>query len=140
LVGGDNSVCVFAIESAGSGSNRLLGCRTVRMPTGSPIGSYDRVDVTGPTTARVHGWAIDPDTAASIPVHVYVNGRGVANVVADRPRADVGAAFPLHGPNHGFGVDIGGLVGGDNSVCVFAIESAGSGSNRLLGCRTVHVG
>ncbi len=55
----------------------------------------------GPGTVSVSGWAIDPDTAAPISVHVYVGSVGEA-IIADGVREDVGAAFPGYGAQHGF--------------------------------------
>ena len=47
------------------------------------------------------GWAFDPDTSASIPVHVYVDGSGyVLTASGDRP--DVGSFFPGYGNAHGY--------------------------------------
>ncbi|MCC5953285.1 MAG: S-layer homology domain-containing protein [Acidimicrobiia bacterium] len=138
LAAGQQRVCVYGVDTAPPIVGDLeMGCATVTVMSGSPFGSLDHVDVTGPGSIRVRGWTIDPDTAASIPVHVYVNGIGRANVVADRPRTDVAAAFPLYGPDHGFDIAIDGLSAGENTVCVFGIESAGPGSNTLLACRTV---
>lgn len=134
---GRHSVCAFAIESAGTGTNRLLDCRIVTVPDGSPFGVIDDVRV-GAGSVSVRGWALDPDTRASIPVHVYVDGIGRA-AVADVARPDLDASFPGVGEAHGFQVDVGGLDPGVHSVCTFAIESAGTGANRLLDCREVRV-
>ncbi|MCD9623583.1 glycoside hydrolase family 43 protein [Rhabdothermincola salaria] len=132
--GGSHQVCAYAIN-VGSGGNSLLGCRTVVVPSGSPVGSLDVVSG-GPGSVRVAGWAVDPDTAASIDVHVYVDGRGYP-LRADRSRSDVGAAFPGYGSAHGFSVSVP-ASGGSHQVCAYAIN-VGSGGNSLLGCRTVVV-
>jgi len=124
-------VCAYGIN-VGLGSTSVLGCRTVTVPTGSPIGSLDSAVRTG-WSVTVSGWAIDPDTAASIPVHVYANGV-VQGVLADRDRPDVGAFFTGYGSAHGFTLTIPSAA--PVEICVFGIESAGSGGNRLLGCRT----
>jgi hypothetical protein len=131
--GGPVNVCAYAIN-VGAGSNTLLGCRSVTVPTGSPIGSLDGVSRTG-SGIQAYGWAIDPDTRAPIPVHVYVGPTGyVLNADVDRP--DVGNAFPVYGSAHGYSQllpDPGGRV----TVCAYGINSAGSGGNTLLGCRTL---
>jgi GH25 family lysozyme M1 (1,4-beta-N-acetylmuramidase) len=133
--GGSHSVCAYGINVAGTGSNRLLGCRTVVVPDGSPFGS---LDVVAPIYGVVHvaGWAIDPDTSAPIDVHVYVNGVGMP-VRADGSRPDVGAAFPGSGASHGFDVFVPRNLTGPSTVCVYGINAAGGGTNSLLGCRTV---
>jgi hypothetical protein len=106
----------------------------VNVPGGSPYGSLDAV-VRGPNGVTVAGWVIDPDTSASIPVHVYVGSEGKA-ILAELQRPDVGAAFPLYGNAHGFGVTVAAPQT-PVKVCVYSIEAAGSGTNQLLGCRTV---
>ncbi len=58
------------------------------------VGGVNRVDV--------GGWAIDPDNdTGPTAVHVYIDGAGYA-LRADGPRSDLGALFPLAGPNHGY--------------------------------------
>ena len=84
---------------------------------------------------RVAGWAIDPDTAAPIPVHVYVGPVGHA-LVADKARTDVGALYPGYGSAHGLVGEVPD-PGGPISVCAYAINSAGGGANQLLGCRSL---
>lgn len=128
--GGAHRVCL----TAGGAALDRVACRTVTVPTGSPVGSLDVVS-TGPGSVTVAGWAFDPDTAAAIPVHVYVAAIGTA-LTADLPRADVGAVYPLYGPNHGFRATL--PAGGRTQVCAYGIN-VGNGANVLLGCRTVSV-
>ena len=71
---GAHQVCVYGINS-GPGGNTLLGCRTVVVPGGSPVGSLDVARLVPGVGVTVGGWALDPDTASSIAVHVYVDGR-----------------------------------------------------------------
>ena len=75
------------------------------------------------------------DTASSIPIHIYVGSVGTA-ITANGSRPDVGAYFRGFGDAHGYAVTLP-IPAGPTQVCVFAIESAGTGSNTLLGCRTV---
>ena len=130
---GPQSVCVYGIN-VGGGANILVGCRQINVPGGSPFGSLDAV-VRGPNGVTVAGWVIDPDTSASIPVHVYVGSDGTA-ILANLQRPDVGAAFTLYGNAHGFGATLTAPQT-PVRVCVYSIEAAGSGTNQLLGCRTV---
>jgi len=139
LAPGGRSVCVFGIETTGVGSNTLLECRVVNVPGGSPFGAFVSASKT-PGELVVKGWAIDPDTTASIPVHIYVDGVGRANVTANGARPDVAVLYPAYGSAHGFSTTITGLAGGPRVVCAFGIESAGVGSNTLLGCATVMLG
>lgn len=132
---GPQQVCVYGMN-AGPGVNSLIGCRTIVVPPGDPIGSLDVVRVNG-NAIDVAGWAIDPNTAASIPVHVYVDGTGVA-LTASVGRGDIAAAFPAYGAAHGFSTTIAASPGTHN-VCVYGINTAGPGGNPLLGCRSVTV-
>ena len=70
--------------------------------------------------SRVGGWAIDPDTADPIDVHVYVDSSGRA-ITADGSRPDVAAAFPGYGANHGFAATFP-IAPGTHQVCIYAID------------------
>jgi hypothetical protein len=132
--GGSHTVCAYGINVA-AGSNVLLGCRVVPVPSGSPFGSLDMVG-SGLGSVSVAGWAIDPDTAGSIQVHVYVDGSGYA-LDATTSRPDVGVAYAGYGSAHGFGVTVP-ASGGSHTVCAYAIN-VGAGSTSVLGCRVVSV-
>lgn len=131
---GASDVCVYAINVGGGNTNPLLGCKTVKWGSGSPIGNFEGVTITD-GALRVSGWSIDPDSPAPIDMHVYVNGAWGGLVKADQSRPDVGAVYPAYGANHGF---VGDLLArpGTNNVCVFAFN-VGAGTNTSLGCRTV---
>lgn len=138
---GTSEVCVAAINQR-AGNNVWLGCKSVTGEpatgrTGPPFGNLEAVTATE-TGAVVSGWVIDPDTAAATDVHIYVDGRGVPPVRADGRRNDVGAAYPVYGPNHGFSKALT-LAPGKRQVCVFGINSVGPGEHVLLGCRDVVV-
>jgi len=77
----------------------------------------------------------DPDTSASIPVHVYVNGVGYA-VAANGNRPDFAGTMPLYGAAHGYSFTLPAAAS-PAAVCIYGIESVGSGRNVLLGCRTI---
>ena len=134
--GGNVQVCMGAVNAIGPGSSASLGCRTVAMPGGSPIGVVDTA-VGGIGSLSVTGWVVDPDTAASIDVHVYVDGIGRVALRADGTRNDVAAGFPGYGAARGYSGNVS-VRGGSHSVCVYAIN-VGVGTNVLLGCRNVQV-
>jgi hypothetical protein len=138
LGAGDHNICVFGLNQ-GVGDNTLLGCRTVTVPSGSPIGSIDAIQNAGPGAIQVAGWDLDPDTAASIPTHIYIDGVGTP-ITASANRTDISAAFPGYGAAHGYTTTINQLSGGTHNVCIFAINAPSTpGDNTLLGCRTVTV-
>lgn len=131
-VEGTHSLCVFGIN-VGPGANSLLGCRAITVAV-DPFGSVDLVQLAG-GSVRVRGWAIDPDTAGAVHIHVYVDGRARSIGAASQDRPDVGRAYPGYGSAHGFDAFAGpGRPG--SRVCVYAIN-VGVGANNLLGCRTV---
>lgn len=132
--GGTHRACAYGIGNE-AGGNALLGCRTV--PT-SPFGAFDSVQRV-PGGLQLSGWAIDPDVADPIDVHVYLDGGFVTGLTANGERADVGAAHPGYGTAHGFSGTIPVTSGGAHVVCVYAING-GPGSNAFLRCRLVVVG
>ena len=140
---GKQDVCVFAINYPG-GSNPQLACSSIQF-TGIPeqgrlpIGNLDDIKLES-GTLTVRGWTLDPDTASPIAVHVYAGSTLLSYGFADQTRADIGAAFPLYGPNHGFSYAYGtrGLAG-NQQVCVYAINSK-AGENPKLGCKLINFG
>jgi hypothetical protein len=138
---GQHTVCAYGIN-VGGGSNVHLGCQTVVVPGTqmpelgrAPIGVFEAVTVSG-STAVASGWAIDPDTASSIKVHLYVGSKGT-EYTADAPRADVARVYPAYGDKHGFVQQLT-LPPGKSDVCAYAINTA-AGGHTFLGCRTAEV-
>lgn len=128
---GDRTVCAYAISTGGK-PNVSLGCTRT---SGVPRGSLDRV--TKPNgILRVRGWALDPDTAAPIDVHVYVDGVGRAAHLANTLRPDIATIFNGWGDRHGFDFAVGALGPGAHLVCVYGI-SQGASANSLIGCRGI---
>ncbi|CDJ98895.1 conserved exported hypothetical protein [Microbacterium sp. C448] len=109
-----------------------FGAATNRNPNG-PIGNVESVQA-APGVFRITGWVLDPDTSASIDVHVYVNGVGRA-FTANLDRPDVAAAYPGFGSRHGFSVTVPAGSAGVNSLCVYGIN-VGLGGNSQIGCQT----
>ncbi|HVE94007.1 MAG TPA: hypothetical protein VNB24_03735 [Acidimicrobiales bacterium] len=129
---GEHNVCTYAINVS-YGSHVGLACRTVTVDP-MPFGSLDIVSRTS-DGIRVAGWAIDPDTAAPIPVHVYVDTAGHNLGDAALPRADVAAAFPSYGTNHGYDTVVPAGAG-PRTVCAYGINQ-GAGGNVKIGCRRI---
>jgi hypothetical protein len=131
LAPGSHQVCAFGVN-AGPGADALIGCRSFVVPTGNPFGSVDGV-TSRLSMLTVRGWAIDPDTAAPIGVHVLVDGvdRGTAVAADDRP--DVAGAFLGFGSAHGFTATVGGVGGGVHTVCVVGTD-VGPGVDAPVGC------
>lgn len=132
--GGTHTVCAYGINVA-VGANALLGCRAFVTPT-DPLGHVDAITAQH-DVVRVRGWAIDPNTANPIAVHVYVDGTARIARTAALARPDIGGAYPAHGPNHGFDFSDLRLSNGAHQVCVYAINQAPGTANPQLGCRVV---
>ncbi len=131
---GPQQVCVYAINVS-RGGNTVLGCQTVTLYGGSPIGKMETATQNADGTATVTGWAIDPDVTAPITVHLYVDGVGVA-YTADKTRTDVAAQYPDYGGAHGFQLTTPVLPPGPHTICVYGINT-GAGANVSFGCQDV---
>jgi hypothetical protein len=134
IPGGSSQVCVYAINQ-GPGTNPSLGCKTVTLPSGPPIGHLEAVIPNANGQADLVGWAFDPDAPTPIAVHVYVNGAWGGAFVADVSRPDVGVVYPSAGAAHGFQISVP-IPTGVSSVCTYGIN-IGVGYNQLIGCQTV---
>ncbi|MGH9084691.1 MAG: SpoIID/LytB domain-containing protein [Acidimicrobiales bacterium] len=126
---GRQSWCAYVIN-VGPGATRSLGCGSIDVAV-NPFGVVDLIQAV-PGGTRVAGWAIDPDTAAPIDVHLYVGSSGT-NGAAALARGDIAAAFPGYGPYHGFDRVVPVNPAGKD-VCAYAINQA-AGTTTLLGCR-----
>ena len=135
---GRRSVCVFFINE-GPGTTRWSTCRDVVVPGGAPIGVVDRIEGGPDGRVTVSGWSLDPDTAGSNEVHVYVGSRGFNLGPASQSRPDIGSAFPGYGGSHGFSLSVDGFAPGFHPVCVFAIDVSGRGPNSLLRCQWIGI-
>lgn len=136
---GRSTVCAYAINN-GAGGHTMLGCKTADVVTEKdmarpPVGNYEAA-VPGAGGATISGWALDPDTSASIAVHIYVGSTGSA-YVADKARPDVGRVYPLYGEKHGF-AEFVPMPSGTHTVCAYGINTA-AGGHTLLGCRDVTI-
>ena len=129
-------MCVYGINTAGPGANSTVECRLIYVG-GSPVGAVDAIR-TGPGSIQVKGWVIDRDASRPGTVHVYIDSAATA-VTAGESRPDIGSAYPLYGPEHGFNRTIPASPGA-HRVCVYGINVVGAGSNTTLVCRFVTVG
>ena len=140
---GEQAVYVYAIN-VDTGSNVLLGCRTVNIPTGNPLGNYEHA-TTGYGTVTVKGWAFDPDQPSdSIRIDVYIGGTadspnavGYSLGLTDALRSDVNNVYHITG-NHGFNRTISTTKTGTQAVYIYAIN-VGAGTHTLLGSKTVTI-
>lgn len=131
---GVHTVCTYGINVGAGTQNRTLGCRTMTVLSGRPVGSFD-VATSSPGSVRVAGWSLDPDTPAPVAIHVYVDGGFAGAVTADQLRADVAAVYPAYGSRHGFDASVPAGPGA-HIVCAYAINVGPAAENPLLACRS----
>jgi hypothetical protein len=132
---GAHTVCSYGIN-VGSGTNSLLGCKSIVVPDRAPFGSFDRATRVASGAVRVTGWVMDPDLVYPIDVHVYVNGVFAAALSADGNRPDLAAVFPLFGPYHGFDVTVAAPADA-TQVCVYGINWGPGWGNPQIGCKVI---
>ena len=100
----------------------------------APFGHTDSVVREAGGTLAVTGWGIDRYDNDPVHASVYVNGNPVASDKADIARADVAAAHPGRGTNHGYRIT-GLAVAAGAEVCV-VLHSIDGGGNTRLPCST----
>ena len=91
-------------------------------------GSLDHAD-----SQSVRGWVVDrADTGAAVEVQLYVDGRFVADGVADQPRPDVSEKGYAPDERHGFVFHLEPELYGEHQVRVYAVHSSRGGTRRTL--------
>ena len=130
---GTHTICAWGLNT-GYGANNAFACMDTTV-SGNPQGKVEYIGPFGGNLG-VYGYAADPDTGASIDVHVYLDGTFAAATTANGGRTDLGGVYPAAwGTNHGYGVQFPASPG-THQVCAYAINQY-IGDNTLLGCYTV---
>jgi SpoIID/LytB domain protein len=132
--GGTHAVCIYGIDGV---HNPQLRCLSATLPSGNPRGNLESVKDIG-TGVQLTGWAVDPDTADPVNVHVYVDGKFAGLTTASSERDDVGNAFPGYGSDHGFSIVVNAGQG-QHTFCAYAINRGIGTTNPLLGCQTLNL-
>jgi hypothetical protein len=112
----------------------LLVAAACAMPEGVIEGAFHVSSAPG--HVRVTGWALDPDVAAPIRIHVYVSGRMAGMGTAGLARPDLARNGVV--PFIGYDMTVQASAG-NHQVCAYGIDD-GSGPSALLGCREIRVG
>jgi hypothetical protein len=136
VAAGSHQVCAYGINTGAGTSNTLLGCSTVQVPSGNPVGSLEKVSG-AKASVSASGWAIDPDSTGPISVVAYVDGVKGTTQVASGARPDIAASHPGFGAAHGFALSSPVTKAGKHTVCVFALNTGAGTANTSLGCSTV---
>jgi len=108
----------------------------------NPRGVLDVATAAGAGTARVAGWAFDPDNASvRLSVEVFLDRRRLAVITLGVARPDVSQVYKAYrvGPAQGFDRTLA-VPAGRHELCVYADNIGIGTANPNLGCRTVSVG
>ena len=135
LLTGTQTICIAA-NNVGAGVNRTLGCTTVTVRGGSPVGAVDAWTVV-PGGVNVSGWAFDPDSSDPVGIRVKDGSALVVRLRADVAPADTTSTVARYGPGHGFAGFVP-LAAGVHSLCVVA-NNVGIGQSRTLACSSVTI-
>ena len=91
-------------------------------------GSLDSAGASG-----VRGWVVDRASAGeAVEVQLYVDGRFVADALADQPRPDVSAKGFAPDERHGFVFMLAPLPAGTHEARVYAVHASRAGARRTL--------
>jgi len=134
---GVHNVCIYAINAEVGGTNPLIGCREFSpAPERVPQGHLDVVELDRESDIiTVKGWSFDPDTPTThATIRVTIDGDVVSEKPTSSRRVDVDAAFGA-GKNHGFSYQFP-VSDQAHTVCVDGLNTNGSGTTALLGCRS----
>lgn len=137
MVGGKHQVCVWAINVGYGHGNPKIECKDVDLAV-VPFGNVETLS-RAPGGVTVGGWAIDPDVADPVVVHLTVDGKVVTGYRASDVRTDVGKAYAGYGDQHGFHVTVPVSSPGPHAVCAYAINLSSGTVNPNIGCRTLTI-
>ena len=136
VANGTHRICTYQ-ENIGLGAPDWSNCIYVAV-NGSPYGSLDAVAQVDSATARLAGWAADPDdTRQSITVSYRVDGGAAVSVAANLARPDVNSVVKISG-NHGYAATVR-VSPGTHTVCVYAQNIGPSAPAGNLGCRQLTI-
>ena len=136
LTPGAHLVCAYGMNVATGTVNTKFGCLTVTRSV-APSGASTSIARSGfSNTIQLTGWAIDPDTLGSVPVHVTVDGTDRLTLSANVANSGTLARFPLYGGSHGYSGTIT-LDPAEHVVCAIAYNVGAGSANLPLGCTRI---
>ncbi|MCX7619484.1 MAG: GH25 family lysozyme [Acidimicrobiales bacterium] len=134
---GPHTLCVY-IGNVGPGADIVLGCWPVIAPQPNPIGGVIEASV-GSASVSLAGWALDPDSSASLDIAITVDGKLVGIFPTDVDIPVIGVFFRGWGSVHGFRVTINNLTPGNHRICAIA-KNLGAGTDTTLACAPLSSG
>jgi hypothetical protein len=133
---------VFSVNTADDEAARVAGVYGPRfLGVGDhvldrrPFGAVESVwgGAPGSGTVQVRGWVLEPDTDATVTVHLTIDGEPGPTVGADAPRGHLDYWKPSAGLHHGLEVTL--PVGpGVHEVCAVGVNQGLGNGDRLIGC------
>jgi len=135
-----DNVAVNAYSSLRAATVRRVGVD--ERAGAAPVGAIDSLSAVGSNSVRVQGWALDRVVNDPVAVTVYVDGNPLgrrSTTIADGDRPDIDAAFPGRGAEHGFDLEVTGIVSGQHRICVILHNAGDGGGSTRLGCSDVWV-
>jgi hypothetical protein len=126
LAEGTHTVCVVA-RNISFGSDLSLGCRSVVLDF-TPKASVAPLTATPTGVLTAAGWAYDPDTSAPISARIYLDGRAVKTLTADRSGASHNG--------HNFATTLT-TRSGKHTVCVVGLNALYGTANSKSACQTI---
>ncbi len=136
---GNHSVCVRALN-VGTGSDFNLRCQQVISTLPPPFGNFESAVARGGSVS-LSGWAIVPPSSAKAQLEVFSGGQiGIGKSLgffdATMSRPDVGDAYPVYGPQHGFSFSVP-FSGVGTTYCLY-VSGVNTSNKTFLGCKTVN--
>ena len=90
-------------------------------------GSLDYAD-----SRSVRGWVVDrSEPSAAVEVQLYVDGRFIADALADEPRPDVSEKGFAQDEHHGFVFRVEATQPGEHEARVYAVHASHGGARRF---------
>jgi hypothetical protein len=133
--GGTHTICVRALNvSYGTANTQLPDCVSYTVPV-DPVGAITGV-ARIPGGARITGWALDPDSAGAIGVHVSVDGVTQGTGTANAGTPDAPSTWADWGGSHGFSVGVSMTSAVAHTVCVAGMN-VDEGVNVNVDCQSV---
>jgi hypothetical protein len=135
VAAGSHTVCAQGLN-VGLGNTAVLGCRSLTV-TDDAVGASAPIVRTSPTTVRVAGWALDPDTNAAAAVSLTATGQAPLTLLANQPGATGDPAIPATWTPWGTQRYFDGqytVPAAETTICLTAVGVA-PGADAALGCQ-----
>ena len=132
VTSGKHAVTAWAKDLSAGTWKQIGPTRTVERATGYPWLAVDEVSSKAPGALRVRGWAIDPDTTDTVRVHLYLDGKGLVSLGADKTKAGLNSAKPGYGDDHAYLYETTSITAGTHRLCFIAINQGPAAPNASI--------